>query len=323
LASPIGLWRDDHPLPDMFGLPFQRMDTLLWKDGEVPAWLNSADDPKDEVEKQVATMQAMATFAKFIWPIPDRRLRRRLPRISAETLVIAGADDPFLPSIYLNDFTAAIARARSVTVANAAHIRVTLVGVAFYDRQHNQTGRAKNGIDLHPILDITFDDEPVVAAVAPAAGGLNALTTLFAKKATWSANNPAIREKPDDDEDEDDDEPSANKVRLGGNGHPQTDSVWQSARIDHTSRKASLHFALRVKTDNRETVDSADTLAVQVRSAQGKLLKTLARFSNSDASKRTKSINLDVSKYRGQFIAKENSNKATRFVINNPHVAYR
>ena len=89
-----------------------------------------------------------------------------------------------------------------------------------------------------------------------------------------------------------------------------------------------MHFALRVKTDNRETVDSADTLAVQVRSAQGKLLKTLARFSNSDASKRTKSINLDVSKYRGQtvrfqFIAKENSNKATRFVINNPHVAYR
>jgi pimeloyl-ACP methyl ester carboxylesterase len=123
LASPIGLWRDDHPLPDMFGLPFQRMDTLLWKDGGASQeWLNPADDQRDEVEKQVATVQAMTTFAKFIWPIPDRRLRRRLPRISAETLLIGGADDLFLPSIYLNDFTAAIARARSVTVENAAHM---------------------------------------------------------------------------------------------------------------------------------------------------------------------------------------------------------
>ena len=33
---------------------------------------------------------------------------------------------------------------------------VTITGVAFYDRQHEQIGRAKNGIEFHPLLDIAF-----------------------------------------------------------------------------------------------------------------------------------------------------------------------
>jgi pimeloyl-ACP methyl ester carboxylesterase len=123
LMSPIGLWRDDHPLPDFFQVPYATIDTVLWKNGKAsPQMSDPADDPNDEVEKQVAIAQAMTTFAKFIWPIPDRRLRRRLPRVSAETLVIAGADDAFVPATYLSDFAAAIPKARSVTVANAAHM---------------------------------------------------------------------------------------------------------------------------------------------------------------------------------------------------------
>ena len=34
---------------------------------------------------------------------------------------------------------------------------VTVTGVGFFDPIHGQTGVAPNGIELHPILEITFD----------------------------------------------------------------------------------------------------------------------------------------------------------------------
>ena len=37
----------------------------------------------------------------------------------------------------------------------AVSLPVTVTGVAFFDRLHNQTGVAKNGIELHPVLSFT------------------------------------------------------------------------------------------------------------------------------------------------------------------------
>jgi hypothetical protein len=35
--------------------------------------------------------------------------------------------------------------------------KATLIGVGFFDRLHGQLGVAPNGIELHPVLDVTFD----------------------------------------------------------------------------------------------------------------------------------------------------------------------
>ena len=37
-------------------------------------------------------------------------------------------------------------------------IPVTVTGVGFFDRSHGQTGRASNNLEIHPILDIKFED---------------------------------------------------------------------------------------------------------------------------------------------------------------------
>ena len=37
---------------------------------------------------------------------------------------------------------------------DASGIPVQIVGIGFFDRPHNQTGRAPNNIEIHPILDI-------------------------------------------------------------------------------------------------------------------------------------------------------------------------
>ncbi len=38
----------------------------------------------------------------------------------------------------------------------ATRTDVTVTGVGFFDRIHGQTGVARNGIELHPVLSITF-----------------------------------------------------------------------------------------------------------------------------------------------------------------------
>jgi len=123
LLSPFGLWRDDTPVADLFSIPYANFNAMLWKGGKASAAMSDpADDPNDPIEKQVALTQAMTTVAKYIWPIPDRRLRRRLPRITAKTLVIHGTDDAFVPVSYADDFVREIRGARKAIIADAAHM---------------------------------------------------------------------------------------------------------------------------------------------------------------------------------------------------------
>src|SRR5258705_797398 len=42
----------------------------------------------------------------------------------------------------------------------AGGIPVRLTGVVFFDRPHGQVGRALNGLDLHPLLDIQVNPQP-------------------------------------------------------------------------------------------------------------------------------------------------------------------
>jgi pimeloyl-ACP methyl ester carboxylesterase len=123
LLSPFGLWRDDHPVADLFSVPYAAFNTILWKDGKPsPQMSDPTDDPNDPVEKQVQLAQAMTTVAKFIWPIPDHHLRRRLPRVTAPTLIVVGIDDKFVPPIYGDEFASAIRGAKKSVIADAAHM---------------------------------------------------------------------------------------------------------------------------------------------------------------------------------------------------------
>src|SRR5260221_2016119 len=123
LLSPFGLWRDDRPVADLFARPYATIDRILWKSGEPSAVMaDPANFPNDPVEKAVSLVQAMTSVAKFIWPIPDKGLRRRLHRVSAKTLVVFGADDAFVPAIYADEFANAITGARKAVISDAAHM---------------------------------------------------------------------------------------------------------------------------------------------------------------------------------------------------------
>ena len=123
LLSPFGLWRDDCPVEDLFCRPYATIDTVLWKGGAATGPMtDAASFPNDPVEAAVALMSAAAGVARFIWPIPDKGLRTRLHRVSADTLVVFGADDKFVPPAYAEEFAREIRGARAVVVPDAAHM---------------------------------------------------------------------------------------------------------------------------------------------------------------------------------------------------------
>ena len=122
LVAPIGLWRDDHPIPDISGIPPETLPGLLLADPDGPAAAAvRMPDPTDADGLFQAAM-TMASVLQFIWPLPDKGLDRRLYRVKAETLLIWGAQDGLVDPAYGADFAAGIAGARLEIIEGAGHL---------------------------------------------------------------------------------------------------------------------------------------------------------------------------------------------------------
>jgi pimeloyl-ACP methyl ester carboxylesterase len=119
LASPLGLWNDAYPVADLFSVPAAEMPTLLYADpSRAPG--NSAAAP--DVDAIVTLARGMATVARFLWPIPDRGLSRRLHRVQARTLVIHGALDRFVPVEYADEFVARLPNSSREIIPGVGHM---------------------------------------------------------------------------------------------------------------------------------------------------------------------------------------------------------
>jgi pimeloyl-ACP methyl ester carboxylesterase len=117
LISPLGLWNDRYPVTDVFGVPSTEMPRLLYM--TPPQSTNGATA---DVEALVTLTRGMTTVARFLWPIPDRGLSRRLYRIRARALVIHGEQDAFVPVQYADDFVRALPHAQKQIVSDGAHM---------------------------------------------------------------------------------------------------------------------------------------------------------------------------------------------------------
>ncbi|HUK58930.1 MAG TPA: alpha/beta hydrolase [Stellaceae bacterium] len=126
LVAPVGLWNDAYPVADLFAVPGIEMDQLLWRDDAARAAhaerLKELASALDEAEQIIAVTRSLTALTKFIWPIPDKGLRKRLRRITAPTLALFGADDAFVPARYAADFGKGIAGAETQVVAGAGHM---------------------------------------------------------------------------------------------------------------------------------------------------------------------------------------------------------
>jgi pimeloyl-ACP methyl ester carboxylesterase len=131
LVAPTGLWNPEYPTADIFRMLPPELFEVMWGDKEsaaakaaAPMFVMPDPDhiPDEAIEMMVAITQGMASVAKFMMPLPDKGLSRRLYRMRASTLVLWGNKDTLAPPAYAQDFVRAIPDARAEIIDGAGHM---------------------------------------------------------------------------------------------------------------------------------------------------------------------------------------------------------
>jgi pimeloyl-ACP methyl ester carboxylesterase len=79
-------------------------------------------DPEESVNAQIGLTWSLGCTGKFVWPIPDKGLKKRLHRIQAPTLIVWGQEDGIVSPVYAQEFASRISGARTEVVGEAAHV---------------------------------------------------------------------------------------------------------------------------------------------------------------------------------------------------------
>ena len=136
LLAPFGLWDDSEPTFDFFAASPQEQARAFYSDvnsegalalAKAPVEAATEVDPdtiegRAVIEHLVERAKTMMSAARFLWPIPNRGLNRRLFRLTMPTLVIWGANDGVIPASYASRFAEAIRDCKMVVVPGVSHM---------------------------------------------------------------------------------------------------------------------------------------------------------------------------------------------------------
>jgi pimeloyl-ACP methyl ester carboxylesterase len=76
----------------------------------------------EEPDSVIRVTWNLGCTGKFIWPLPDKGLRKRIHRVAAPTLIIWGKQDSLVPPIYAEEFKTLIPHARVEMIDKAGHM---------------------------------------------------------------------------------------------------------------------------------------------------------------------------------------------------------
>ena len=136
LISPFGLWDSAEPIPDLFSISLPELAAAMYADANSEAALAVATAPQarmTEVDPStsegratldylVERAKSMSTAAKYLWPIPNRGLSKRLHRVTQPAQIIWGDSDGVIPPGYAERFAKYMPNAAIHVVPNAAHM---------------------------------------------------------------------------------------------------------------------------------------------------------------------------------------------------------
>jgi pimeloyl-ACP methyl ester carboxylesterase len=124
LIDPIGLWRDDAPVTNWMLLGPQDLPGYVFHDPKGAAakeLFSIPEDPEAAALARTRLTWAMGATGKFIWPIPDKGLKKRIHRIEASTLLVWGQEDRLVPLVYAEEFAGQLSRTTLEVVKGAGH----------------------------------------------------------------------------------------------------------------------------------------------------------------------------------------------------------
>lgn len=126
LVDPLGLWLDEHPIADVFSfMPFEFGEHLFHDPARAAALLPGTTDladPDSLREFVIGNARRLGTAGKMLFPIPNRRLAKRLYRLTTPTLVVWAEQDRYVPAVYAAEWTLRLPRAELVCLPDAGHM---------------------------------------------------------------------------------------------------------------------------------------------------------------------------------------------------------
>ncbi|HSO95285.1 MAG TPA: alpha/beta hydrolase [Acidimicrobiia bacterium] len=133
LVNPVGIYLPDAPIAELFGRSPAELAEMLFVDQQHPiaAAMHAMEEFTGDVGKEVEIpielvlpmWKALGATARLGWDpyLHDPKLRGRLRRITAPTLVVAGARDGLVPLAHAETYAAEIPDATLAVVEDAAH----------------------------------------------------------------------------------------------------------------------------------------------------------------------------------------------------------
>jgi pimeloyl-ACP methyl ester carboxylesterase len=79
-------------------------------------------DPKQVAVVTADLVWALGATGKFVWPIPDKGLKKRLHRIKAPTMIVWGEDDALISPVYAQEFATRIANSKIEIIKDCGHV---------------------------------------------------------------------------------------------------------------------------------------------------------------------------------------------------------
>lgn len=129
LVNPVGLYIEGAPIKDIFGRKLDELAADFFVDQSHPmaqmmTAMRDADPGAIPFEVVRPLFQTMAATARLGWDpyLHNPKLRRRLARVTAPTLVVHGAQDTLVPRVHAETYASEIPDARLVDVEGAAHL---------------------------------------------------------------------------------------------------------------------------------------------------------------------------------------------------------
>jgi pimeloyl-ACP methyl ester carboxylesterase len=125
LIDPVGLWRDDLPVKNWMLLSQAELRGALFADPKGEAAQKFFSLPEEEaarIEAQVGLIWSQACTGKFVWPIPDRGLKKHIHRVATLALIVWGKADGVIAPAYAEEFARGIAKSRVALIDDAGHL---------------------------------------------------------------------------------------------------------------------------------------------------------------------------------------------------------
>jgi pimeloyl-ACP methyl ester carboxylesterase len=126
LVAPAGLWLDEYPIADIFSMLPYEFPHYLFHDPESGAAMMTGGVDFDDMDAiktfLIGNSRRLGTAGKIMFPIPNRRLSKRLYRLTNPTIVLWGESDRLIPPVYARAWADSLPNGTLEYVENAGHM---------------------------------------------------------------------------------------------------------------------------------------------------------------------------------------------------------